>query len=82
MRGLAVADRRGMGLAQNALRFGRIRPAHVALHGQRLDDVHHVFVMHFHARRCASALCSMAVPERPLETMKKGCVASLMAFAR
>ena len=42
----AVAHRRNVGPRKHALRFVGVGEAHRAPHRQRLNDVHHVFVMH------------------------------------
>lgn len=47
MRGFAVARGRGVGPPQNIYGVFRGSPAHIAPDRQRLDEMHHVFVMHF-----------------------------------
>jgi hypothetical protein len=46
MRGIAATGCCAMCGAQDFVNFRLVRPAHVASDSQRLDDMHHVFVVH------------------------------------
>ena len=79
---VAVTDSGGVGFGEQPFRLGAVDQAHSAAHRQRLDDMHHIFMVHFDAGEADNALCSMAVPERPLETTKKAWRLTAMASCR